>query len=142
MIVIDASILGALVLKDETFHIQAVDQFASWSRDSESLVAPRLILAEITALIRKAVFLKRITHEEGVAILDTILDADIALYESPSIYTSALNVAHLLNHPRTYDAQYLALAQILDCEVWTLDARLYNSARSHFPRLRMLEHAA
>jgi predicted nucleic acid-binding protein len=50
----------------------------------------------------------------------------------------AYDLAQSLNLPRTYDAQYLAVAESLGCEFWTGDERFFNSARSLFPFIRWL----
>ena len=37
-----------------------------------------------------------------------------------------------------HDAAYLAVAEILGCELWTADERLYNSVKTDMPRVRWL----
>jgi predicted nucleic acid-binding protein len=50
----------------------------------------------------------------------------------------SLALAAELDIASAYDAHYLALAEELDCELWTADSRLYNAVRDRFPRIRML----
>jgi hypothetical protein len=41
----------------------------------------------------------------------------------------AWNLAQRLNQPKVYDCYYLALAELLACEFWTADERLFNTVR-------------
>lgn len=41
-----------------------------------------------------------------------------------------------------FDAHYLALAEELDCEFWTADARFYRAATPTADRIRLLSAAA
>ena len=50
----------------------------------------------------------------------------------------AFDVATLLNLPRAYDTQYLALAEFNLCDLWTADRRLVNVARHKFPWVRWI----
>lgn len=45
--------------------------------------------------------------------------------------SSAVRVALALERRSVYDAAYLALAQSLDAELWTLDGPLARNAKSH-----------
>jgi predicted nucleic acid-binding protein len=49
-----------------------------------------------------------------------------------------LRIAMQLKLKYTYDALYLALGELLDCDVWTADRQLWDAAHSAFPRLRLL----
>ena len=42
------------------------------------------------------------------------------------------------NHPAAYDAHYLALAEMMDCEFWTADERLFNAVRDELSWVRWL----
>ncbi|MCC7165263.1 MAG: hypothetical protein IT331_22375 [Anaerolineae bacterium] len=34
-----------------------------------------------------------------------------------------------MNQPTTYDTVFLALAQLLECDMWTADRKFYNATR-------------
>jgi len=42
------------------------------------------------------------------------------------------------NRPTAYDAHYLALAEMLGCEFWTADRRLYNAVKEELPWVKWL----
>jgi len=50
----------------------------------------------------------------------------------------AFELAARFRRPAAYDAHYLALADYLECPLWTADQRLYNAVRADFPRIRWL----
>lgn len=138
IIVVDASILLALGLADEPFHSQAQQALMLWHAAEVQLAAPRLFRSEITAVVRKVVYQERMTIEQGRAVLSQLLSYPVTLYEDVELLKAAFELAVRFNQPRTYDAQYMALAERLDCIFWTLDERLFNGVRSEFQRIRWL----
>jgi predicted nucleic acid-binding protein len=48
------------------------------------------------------------------------------------------SLATRFNRPATYDAHYLALAEMMDCEFWTADERLFNAVRDELSWARWL----
>ena len=51
------------------------------------------------------------------------------LAPSPELHLRTWYWADRLNHSKTYDAQYVALAELERAEFWTADRRLANGAR-------------
>ena len=49
-------------------------------------------------------------------------------------------LAHEFNRPRAYDTAYLALAQLLGCELWTADERLYNAVQGKLAWVKWVGH--
>ena len=139
-IVVDANILISVGISDEPLHTQAEQIVQMWRASNINLAAPRLFRSEITAVVRKAVFLDRITHEYGRIFLSEFLAYPITFYDDDALLTSAYELANRFNRPRAYDAQYLALAARLACEFWTADERLYNAVRDGFAGIRWLGH--
>lgn len=137
-IVIDANILIVFALSDEALHGIANQKLTEWTQNSESLVAPRLFRFEITAVMRKAVFQQRITHETGRKLLNQLLLYPVTFYEDIALLQEAYEIAQQFNRPRAYDAQYLALARRLSCEFWTADERLFNAVQNNFANIRWL----
>jgi predicted nucleic acid-binding protein len=136
IVVVDANILIAYGLSDEPLHSQVNRLLLSWATSGTTLAAPRLFRSEVTAVVRKVVFQRRITHEQGREMLASLLDYPVTFYEDDALLLAAYELAEAFNHPRAYDAQYLALAERLDCAFWTADERLYNAVRGAFPRAR------
>ena len=55
------------------------------------------------------------------------------------LQTVTWEMARRFNHPRAYDAQYLAVAELEGGELWTVDRRLYNSVKSSLPWVRLVQ---
>jgi predicted nucleic acid-binding protein len=137
-VVIDANILIAFGLADEPLHTQANQILSAWQTTKEQLTAPRLFRSEITAVVRKAVYQQRMSPEQGRAMLSQLLVYPVDLHEDIALLKEAYDLAVRFNRPRTFDAQYMALAERLQCEFWTEDERLVNSTQGQFNRIRWL----
>ena len=48
------------------------------------------------------------------------------------------SLATRFNRPAAYDAHYLALAEMMNCEFWTADRRLFNVVKDELPWVRWL----
>jgi len=139
IVVLDANILIAFGLSDEPLHTQANQILATWQQTAGTrVVAPRLFRSEVTAVIRKAVYQKRIEHVQGRKLLMKLLAYPIEFYEDDALLQMSYEIAEEFNRPRAYDAQYLALAQRLSCKFWTADERLYNAIHQQFSWIRWL----
>jgi predicted nucleic acid-binding protein len=79
--------------------------------------------------------LRRYVHLGGVLrgggrALGSFLRLPISAVHGPEVYLRALDLARRLGHAKAYDVQYLAVAQIQDCAVVTVDRGLHESART------------
>ena len=85
--------------------------------------------------MRTAVLRKRITSEVGEEILRSILAIGVLLVdpEAERIYRLACEYGIA-----AYDAAYLALAQVLDCILWTGDRAFYHAVHRNEPRVRWI----
>jgi predicted nucleic acid-binding protein len=116
MVVVDASVILDLLLQGEdgaTLAARLLDP-------RQVLAAPQLLDVEVAQTLRRYVRTDDMTPARGWAALQDLADLPIERY------------AHTLLLPRiwdyrdnltAYDAAYLALADALDCPVWTRDAR-------------------
>ncbi len=99
-------------------------------RGDEQLVAPPLLFAEVTSVIRRQEHAGALLAEEADAALMGFLALAVSPVHAREVYLLALNFARRLGHARAYDVQYLAVAQLQDCPVATLDRGMYEGARS------------
>ena len=107
-----------------------------WRQHRVQMVGPALFHAEVTSTLRKQVYLKRILPEEGEEAFSIYLDIPIRIIDGPEIYRKAWQLAKEFNLPRTYDMQYLAVAELEDCQFWTCDERLASSLQGKVSRVR------
>jgi predicted nucleic acid-binding protein len=137
-IILDSSLLLASVLPQEPLQAQAKRALLHWTDAGIRLAVPSFFRSEVVAVVRKAVFQKRITHEYGKLLLPTLLQADIEFYEDDELLMVAYEIAARFNMPRIYDAQYLILAERLNCDFWTADATLVNTIQGQFSHIHWL----
>ena len=83
---------------------------------------------EVANALHRRVTRHEMSVEEAVGLVKVLLSSGIELYGPPDLYGRALELASRLNQGAVYDAHYLALAETLDCEMWTADEKFYRSA--------------
>lgn len=134
---IDASVALTWLLSVEQNEIANALR-SKWDDACVDIIAPPLFHAEVTSVLRQQVYLKRLPPEEGEEAFSTYLEMGVKSIDSPGIQEMAWELAKKLDLPRTYDMQYLAVAELKDCELWTNDKRLVNSLRGKVARIRWL----
>ena len=102
--------------------------------DGHELRAPALLPAEVTSALREQSFRHEITPEHARGALSILADLPIAHEPPGSLALDTLQIASDLGWAKTHDAEYVALAQSLDCPLITLDARLQRGA-ARFARI-------
>ncbi len=91
-------------------------------------VAPALLWSEMTSLMTRLLWRSVLSPEQAADVLDVFLAADIQRIASDDLYRSACDVAASLGWAKSYDAEYVALAQMLDAPLVTVDAKLRRGA--------------
>lgn len=135
---VDASLALMLMLPEE-MTLRAKDLWGSWEADGREVVTAPLFFAEVTSVIREHVYFRRISPTEGEEAFQIFLSLPVRSVAPANLQPRAWELAKAHNLRRAYDAQYLAVAAILGCELWTADQRLVNAVR--LPWLRWVgEH--
>ncbi len=120
---VDAS-LAVAWLFDEQYSENADALRRGWSRRDVRMLVPSLFHPEVTSAIRQRVHFKNILPEDGEAAFSVYLDIPVRIIDRPEMYRKAWELAKKLNLPVCYDMQYLAVAELEDCEFWTADRKL------------------
>jgi predicted nucleic acid-binding protein len=134
----DASVAVKWIL-DEERSDRAVALFEATSRATQPIVAPPLLPLEITNILRQ-----RMRIRDGLSLvaatqhLEDFLALPIEFHNPVGLHHQALVLADALGLPATYDAHYLALAEHLDCELWTDDRRLIRQVVNSLPFVRWI----
>jgi predicted nucleic acid-binding protein len=79
------------------------------------------------AVIRKQVYRGLLTPSDAVGARELLLSKSIHLMMDDVLLRRGYELATRFNRPTAYDAQYLAVAEYLQCEFWTADERLFNA---------------
>lgn len=134
---IDASVALAWLLPKE--RNEATDALIlQWHTKGIKLITAPLFHAEVTSVIRQQVYFKKLYPEEGERLFSLYLQLEVDTIHEAQIYKLAWELAKRFDLPRTYDMQYLAVAELKDCELWTNDRRLINSLQGKAPRLKWI----
>jgi predicted nucleic acid-binding protein len=94
----------------------------------ERLVAPPLLLAECTSVIREASFGDLLTPAQAAQAVADLVELPVRLVTDRSLYIRAFDLAARFQLRRAYDTQYLAAAEIEKSGLLTVDRSLYQQA--------------
>jgi len=138
VVCIDASLFLAWLLA-EKHDKAALNLLSNWSRDGLELVSAPLFHAEVTSVLRNKVYFRKLPIEQAENAFLLYQQFDISCKISDlEIQKKAWKLAKALDLPRAYDKQYLAVAELEGCELWTSDKRLYNSCYGKNKRIRWI----
>ena len=88
--------------------------------------------------MRKKVHRQLLTLAEGKEAFAAALAVGMTLMAPSGLHERAWELAARFNRPTAYDSHYLALAEMLGCEFWTADQRLFNAVRDELGWVRWL----
>jgi len=141
IVVIDAS-LAAMWAVPEDYSDQALTLANQWAEENTRLIAPCLMLTEVTNAFYKRVVRREMDLTTGIAALHVVLEFGIEIREEPGLHSRSMELSHQLKRPTTYDCHYLALAEIHNCELWTGDERFYNSVKETMDQVKWIGNYA
>jgi predicted nucleic acid-binding protein len=129
LLVLDASFAVRTLVALEGSE-RALDLLTQAHERRQRLLAPNFWLIEVTSAIRKLVYGKTLSDEEGSRALSHLptLGVETLPLDFPLVQRS-LSWAGRLGQARAYDACYLALAEREDATLWTADNRLATRAK-------------
>jgi predicted nucleic acid-binding protein len=139
LVCVDASIVvdRLIALNDS----KLVAQWDEWITNNTKLVAPLLVRYEVVNVLYQTTKKSKLSQETINEAVQALNRLPMQLYSNPELHSSSIVIAKELALGATYDAHYLALANALDCEFWTRDAKLARSAQAKYKWVRLLEFA-
>jgi predicted nucleic acid-binding protein len=133
---VDASVVLKLLF-EEDLSDKATALFADARTSGDRITAPHLLVAEVANVIRGRMRREGLTLSAATAIFDDFLALPIELLGGLQIYRRALELTE--RHSITaFDAQYVALAESLGCELWVDDGRLLRAVRGRLAYVRWI----
>ena len=136
-VVVDAS-LAFKWIKSEPYTSEARELLKGWLRGDAVRYVPPLFPYEIANVLHRKARYGTATQTDLDRAFDAVLRlVSVHRLDLPTV-KRAMAVATELRLAAAYDAQYIALAEALGCELWTADERLWNAVRARFPFVRWI----
>ena len=133
---VDASFLLKLFLPENKSD-QAEELWRAWVGDHVEIVAPTLIIFEVSSVIRNKVFRRILTEREGRELVSVLRQLDISLVYDEELLDIAWEIGTILNSPNLYDCFYLALPKLLRIPLWTTDNSQLTSQNSQLSSVKV-----
>ncbi len=127
-VVLDSNVAVALALDTECAP-GIEKRLRAWEGEKETLHAPSLFRFEVANALTRSIAADKIDSSDAKVAWQRIAAIEISLHgltDGPAV----IAVARQLKRESAYDAAYVALAQELGAELWTLDGPLARNAAS------------
>jgi predicted nucleic acid-binding protein len=82
------------------------------------------MVTEASSVLHEMAWRGDIAKPRARAMLSRLLDAPVEVSMHEDLIEAAWKVADDFGWAKTYDAQYVALAQLMDCRLLTVDERM------------------
>jgi predicted nucleic acid-binding protein len=118
-----------VIVLDASAAVQAclaADGFDLFGR--EHLIAPALLWSEVSSALHEMRWRKEISAGLADLGFERLLAAPVSLRSPKRLRREAWRAAEELGWTKTYDAEYVALARMARCRLFTVDARLRRGA--------------
>ncbi|MGE0883185.1 MAG: type II toxin-antitoxin system VapC family toxin [Blastocatellales bacterium] len=126
MIVVDANLLVVLVSGDVRKPLVR-QKFAEWIQQDQEIYAPELARYEFSNGLTRLIVGAAFDINKVQAAWEEISLLSIN-YQPVSNAAKIVGIAMKLKRQNAYDAAYIALAESLGAELWTMDGPLYRNA--------------
>lgn len=117
-----------MLVVDASVAFRALDSPDGFALLGGELVAPPLLWSEARSVLHEGAWRRELSPERAVELQHRLEDAPVEQRQPAALGVTAWEIADELGWSKTYDAEYVALARLLDCRVVTLDGRLRRGA--------------
>lgn len=110
-----------------------------WEERGTVVFAPALLPYEVTNAMWR--FENRGELSPGAATfsIKQMNDLQIEVVGTGEIHLRALEFVRRFSESKAYDSHFLALADILQCELWTADKKLFNRVGQHLSWVQLVD---
>jgi len=129
LVCVNASLVLKLVLPEEHAD-RALELWRSWLDSEIQPISPRLLLYEVTSVLRKHAHrgtIPQSSADKAFSAVTRIIRSQVEIIDPEKIHKKAWDLAKSFVRPTAYDTHYLALAEHMNCPFWTADERLFNA---------------
>jgi len=135
-ICVDANLVIRNVDPDRTLSVAEV--WRGLARERTELHAPALLRYEVINTVHRMRRAGRLSAEEAGRALTRVFRLPITMHNDDALQLRAYQLATEHGLPATDDANYLAVAERLGVELWTLDAKLFKAVGERLPWVRLV----
>ena len=121
-ICVDANLVVILLTEEES-SVHAYWQ--RWIDEQRTIICPALLTFEVTNALHQQWRHNLLTSATVEQLINILNKLPMQVQTHPQLHLRAALLARQLQLGASYDAHYVALAQLFGAELWTLDARLY-----------------
>lgn len=139
-VVVDASVAVKWLVEEADTPI-ARALAASWVSAGVTPTAPYLMPAEVANALHRRVVDSQLSLGRASELIETLLVSGVELLETRALHSRAIELASLLEQGAVYDVHYLALAETLECDLWTADRRFQRAVGTTSDRVRWIGEA-
>lgn len=136
-VVVDAALVVKWLLP-EAQSSTAVELLKALVDRNLQLAAPLVIEAEVANILNRQSYIRNLLPEEVEQAWNAFVGLEIDVQQPPQLHHLAFDIAARMNRSSIYDSYYVALSELLRCEYWTGNRRLYIASQVRFPQLRWL----
>ncbi len=136
-VVLDSNVVVALVL--DAKRAPAVERrLRDWADAGETLHAPSLFRYEVASALTRNIVAGALDEADAESAWQRIAAIDVRFHDLTD-GLAVIAIARKLQRESAYDAAYVALAQRLDAQLWTLDGPLARNASGADLPVRLIE---
>lgn len=118
-----------MLVVDASYAVRACGAARGFSLlGDDQLVAPPLMWSETRSALHDAAWRGEIAEDDAASAQRRLDEAPVTAQSPDRLGRESLAIAGELGWAKTYDAEYLALARLLKCQVVTVDSRLRRGA--------------
>lgn len=106
----------------------SLDEAGLGPLEEHELMAPPIMRSEALSGLHEMAYRGEISAALADAARGRVVDFPVAVVSHEETMDRAWRIAEDLGWAKTYDAEYVALAQLLECSLVTIDAKLARGA--------------
>ena len=134
---VDASVVVAWFVPSQR-SASVIDACLAYVRGADELIGPPILYPETISAIRRLAARNILAPDEALGMVTDFLALELATPTPRGLYQRTYELATRYGFSTAYDSCYLALAELLSCELLTLDQRLYRAASRDFPSVTLV----
>lgn len=127
--VVDSNVAVVLANPGDARHSSVLSRVATWDREGADLHAPALLPYEFASALARLAAVVPLSTDLLATAWEVLDDLELTLHpleDGPRVVT----LARRLGRRSAYDAAYIALAERMGAELWTLDSKLAANAEA------------